>query len=125
MQLNITWVPRDANVIADEVSKFVDYDDWTTSDAFFTHISREWGPFTIDRFASHKNTKTKRFNTLFWNPDCEAVDAFTQDWGKWRQLAGATSIPGVESTSPRQSMPSWRYTDRSILGKRHLLANIT
>ena len=35
MQLNITWVPRDANVIADEVSKFVDYDDWTTSDAFF------------------------------------------------------------------------------------------
>jgi hypothetical protein len=26
------------------------------------------------------NCKTDRFNSLFWNPGSEAVDAFTQNW---------------------------------------------
>jgi hypothetical protein len=26
------------------------------------------------------NRKTERFNSLFWNPGSEAVDAFTQNW---------------------------------------------
>jgi hypothetical protein len=31
--------------------------------------------------------KTDRFNSLFWNPGSEAVDAFTQDWfGKYNWL---------------------------------------
>lgn len=32
------------------------------------------------RFASDYNTKLKRFNSLFWYPESEAVDAFTQNW---------------------------------------------
>ena len=47
---------------------------------FFRQLSRIWGPFTIDRFANQKNAKTPRYNALFWNPQCEAVDAFIQDW---------------------------------------------
>ena len=70
------------NTVADEVSKSIDYDDWTTTKSFFDQMNEAWGPFTVDRFASSRNTKTKRFNSLYWNPACEAVDAFTQDWSK-------------------------------------------
>lgn len=80
IHLNLNWIPRDLNTVADEMSKFVDYDDWRTSDGFFNHLRSRWGPFTIDRFANQKNTKTVRYNALFWDPACEAVDAFTQDW---------------------------------------------
>ena len=38
------------------------------------------GPFTVDRFASWYNAKWVRFNSRFWNPGCEAVDTFAQDW---------------------------------------------
>ena len=80
IKLDVFWVPREENAIADELSKYVDHDDWTTSFAFFRELDADWGPYTIDRFASNKNTKTQRYNSLFWNPECEAVDSFTQDW---------------------------------------------
>ena len=35
----------------------------------------------MDRFADHHNTQLPRFNSRFWNPGTEAVDAFTCDWG--------------------------------------------
>ena len=38
------------------------------------------GPITIDRFADMCNTKAVRFNSRFFCPNCEAVDAFSQDW---------------------------------------------
>jgi hypothetical protein len=39
-----------------------------------------WGPHTVDRFASNLNKKLIRYNSLFWNPNSEAVDTFTQNW---------------------------------------------
>ena len=39
-----------------------------------------WGPHSVDRFANHSNKKLSRFNSKYWNPGTEAVDAFTQDW---------------------------------------------
>ena len=80
IDLKIHWIPRELNIIADEISKQIDYDDWATSEEFFNNINAEWGPFDIDRFANYKNAKTARFNSRHWNPKCEAVDAFTQDW---------------------------------------------
>ena len=78
---NPVWVARDFNCEADALSKVIDIDDWTTSRAFYEFIDARWGPFTIDRFASSVNSKVARFNSKFWNPGCEAVDAFSQDWG--------------------------------------------
>ena len=80
INLRLSWIPRDENTVADEMSRYVDYDDWRTSVTFFNYLNARWGPFTIDRFANSRNTKTTRYNALFWNPLCEAVDAFTQDW---------------------------------------------
>lgn len=50
------------------------------SHEFFEFIDSLYGPHTIDRFASAKNKKLHRFNSLFWNPGTEAVDSFTQKW---------------------------------------------
>ena len=47
---------------------------------FFVFMDNLWGAHTIDRFASCRNNKLNRFNSLFWNPTCEAVDCFSQSW---------------------------------------------
>lgn len=58
----------------------VDHEDWGVTDTFFEFIDNLWGPHSVDRFASVVNKKISRFNSLFWNPSSEAVDAFTQNW---------------------------------------------
>jgi hypothetical protein len=58
----------------------IDHEDWGVSNEFFSFIDDLWGAHSIDRFASIMNRKTERFNSLFWNPGSEAVDAFTQNW---------------------------------------------
>ena len=80
VDLAITWVPRDENDFADQISKHVDYDDWKTSAECFRIWDNMWGPHTVDRFANDKNRKVIRFNSKYWCPGCEAVDAFSQDW---------------------------------------------
>lgn len=74
------WVPREQNQLADYLSKLTDVDDWGINPDIFLWISTLWGPFTVDRFATWYNTKCLRFNSRFWNPGCEGVDAFTQNW---------------------------------------------
>ena len=62
MQLNITWVPRDANVIAGlQATPFL-----RTSAGNGGHSRLTGSPVT-------RTPKPK---------DCEAVDAFTHDWGR-------------------------------------------
>ncbi|CAG2253337.1 unnamed protein product [Mytilus edulis] len=78
--IELQWIPRTLNSKADYISKMSDHEDWQISNEFFEFLESLWGPFTVDRFASVMNNKTKRFNSLFWNPNAEAVDAFTQNW---------------------------------------------
>ena len=47
---------------------------------FFKFMNELWGQFTVDRFANSSNKKLERFNSLFWNVNSEAVDAFSQNW---------------------------------------------
>ena len=63
------------------ISKLVDFDDYAINDFVFQSINVHWGPHTVDRFACRYNTKLPRFNSWFFQPGCEAVDAFSQDWG--------------------------------------------
>lgn len=80
IDLSILWVPRSKNEIADFFSRLIDEDDWCVSDDFFHFINSLWGPFTIDRFANVDNRKIIRFNSKFWNPESEAIDALSQNW---------------------------------------------
>ncbi|VDI83635.1 Hypothetical predicted protein [Mytilus galloprovincialis] len=80
ISINIQWIPRGENSKADYISKIIDYEDWGVSEFFYSFINDLLGPCTVDRFASSRNTKLERFNSLFWNVNTEAVDCFTQNW---------------------------------------------
>ena len=80
IHIDMEWIPRTQNERADHLSKIVDQDDWGVSNHIFRLLDTLWGPHSIDRFASYYNKKISRFNSRFWNPGCEAVDAFTVDW---------------------------------------------
>ena len=72
--------PRDQNEQADYISRLVDYDDWMLNPEIFHMLDAMWGPHTIDRFANIFNNQLIRFNSRFWDPTTEAVDAFTCNW---------------------------------------------
>ena len=74
------WVPRDENQLADFYSRIVDYDDYRLNPLVFAWLDGIWGPHTIDRFASPDNAQTQHFNSRFWSPGSEAIDAFTCSW---------------------------------------------
>ena len=67
--VQVKWIPRHKNQIADALSKSYDFDDWETTDTLFHYLHSLRGPFTIDRFADNKSSKLKKFNLKFWCPD--------------------------------------------------------
>jgi hypothetical protein len=75
------WIPRAQNQRADLLSKCGDSDDWEISFQVFQIFQEAWGPYSVDRFASFYNAKCHRFNSRFWCPKTEAVNALTQFWG--------------------------------------------
>ena len=74
------WIPREENEMADYCSRIIDSDDWMLNPELFSMLDDLWGPHTVDRFANADNTQIERFNSRFWCPGSEAVDAFTVDW---------------------------------------------
>ena len=74
------WIPRGDNQIADALSKCGDSDDWSINDQVFIELNTKWGPHTVDRFATHLNTKCKRFNSRFWVPGTEGIDGLDKLW---------------------------------------------
>ena len=59
------WIPRGQNQNADYLSHLFDYDDWKIHPDIFAKLDQEWGPHTIDRFASYYNAQLPRFNSRF------------------------------------------------------------
>ena len=78
ISLEVKWIPRDLNVSADYISKPVDFDGYGLNDIVFEGLNHLWGPHTIHRFSCSYNAKLPRFNSRFFQPGCEAVDAFAQ-----------------------------------------------
>jgi hypothetical protein len=82
ISLNPIWLPTDQNLLADALSRERDTEDWTIHARFFQVISRIWGPFTVDRFATTENRRVPWFNSRWLCPLTGGVDAFAQtDWG--------------------------------------------
>jgi len=80
IKLDVHWIPRDKNKIADYLSRNIDHDDWQTTKSFFTKLNKNWGPFTVDRFADNENAKVKTFNSKYWCPNTCNVNAFSISW---------------------------------------------
>ena len=78
--LQVQWIPRLYNQIADDLSKEIDFDDWGVSHLFFSFMDNLWGPHTVDRFADDYNAKLPNFNSKFWCPNSSQVDTFSVSW---------------------------------------------
>ena len=81
IRLEPEWIPRAENQQVDYLDRLQDRDDWRINPGVFCELDSSWGPHTVDRFADHHNTQLPRFNSRFWNPGTEVLDAFTCDWG--------------------------------------------
>ena len=80
IHLEMEWIPRSENGLADYYSRIEDYDDWGISFHLLNSIQNRFGTFSIDWFASDHNGRMKRYFSRFWNISCLGVDAFTQSW---------------------------------------------
>lgn len=65
--------------IADDGSKTVDTDDWQVDDQTFQRIRKKY-QFTVDLFASDRNSKCKKFYSNFYCPSTSGIDAFSHSW---------------------------------------------
>ena len=85
IELQVEWIPREANEAADLASRtanIIDVDDWQLTPVFFAILDRMWGPMSIDAFANSYNKKINRFFSLFHSPGCEGINAFAYDWSQ-------------------------------------------
>lgn len=78
--LELEWIPRSENEIADSISREVDRDDWSVSQECFEFFEQAFGPHTVDCFASAENTKLKKFYSRYWEPACAGVDGLCHSW---------------------------------------------
>jgi ribonuclease HI len=71
------------NTLADALSRLNPQYEWRLHPAMFQILERQWGPHTMDRFASLTNTQLPRYNSRFWDPLTSGVDALAQqDWAQ-------------------------------------------
>ena len=65
--------------LADSGSKVQDTDDWSVDFETFERLNNEF-QFTIDLFATDKNSKCERFYSNFYCPGTWGIDAFAHCW---------------------------------------------
>lgn len=84
-RLNIKIIPihllrEDPRIkIADDGSKTTDTDDWQVDNETFQKINQKYN-FTLDLFASNRNTKCRKFYSNFYCLGTFGIDAFSHSW---------------------------------------------
>ena len=66
------------NSEADRLSRLPPQYEWYIHPSVFQYIDKLFGPHSIDRFASMLTHQLPRYNTLYWDPGTEGVDALHQ-----------------------------------------------
>lgn len=80
------WICGSLNVKVDMVLWWVDQDNWELNNWVLAAMHAHLSDWVVDCFANHLNAKADHFNSLFWVPGMEAVDAFSQDWSSGMSL---------------------------------------
>ena len=78
----MVWQRRNKEeiVLCDKISKSFDLSEYRIQEDSFRQLSDEFGPFTMDWFASDWSSRLERFCSRFWTLESEWTDAFCQDW---------------------------------------------
>ncbi|MEW8547530.1 MAG: DNA N-6-adenine-methyltransferase, partial [Candidatus Thiodiazotropha sp.] len=116
INLSVAWIPRSLNEKADYLSRCKDSDDWEVENSIFQKLDANWGPYTVDRYASHYNNKCERFNSRWWVPGTEGVNALHQNWSKpennWLVPPPRLVLSTIEKMAKEQAvgtilLPNW------------------
>ncbi|VDI68977.1 Hypothetical predicted protein [Mytilus galloprovincialis] len=118
--LHTNWVPRTENKHADFLSRHTDPDDWSIEKNVFHDLSCIFGPFTVDRFSTHYNAQSSRFNSRIWSPgsklrqNVEKVveSSSVGENNVLRSLAGKVALYIVDSKSENTSKKYLRRFNR-------------
>tara|TARA_R110002126_G_C10476949_1_gene501549 strand:+ start:1668 stop:3731 length:2064 start_codon:yes stop_codon:yes gene_type:complete len=79
---DIIWIPTHLNTIPDQLSRWVDVNDWCVRQPTWDLIAHHWTDLQVDRFASSLNARLPRFNSRWAHPRSENSNALAQDWTK-------------------------------------------
>jgi len=80
--IRAVWIPRSLNERSDfnsHLNEYNHYDFCLTREAF-GHLEHMFGPHSIDRFSSDNSAQLPRYNTKYFSPKAEALDAFSLNW---------------------------------------------
>jgi hypothetical protein len=78
--LDPAYIRSEDNKVPDRLSRVRVADDYRLDPRIFRDLERRFGPRTIDRFASARNTLCHRYNSLYADVGSAGTDAFLQAW---------------------------------------------
>ena len=82
--LTCSHIAGKLNTRADQKSrKFNDHLEWCLNKKVFDKIRTRLGYADIDLFATRLNCQIQKYCSWEADPNCQYVDAFTVDWGKF------------------------------------------
>ena len=87
IHISAEHLPGSENTVADSASRiFNDNTEWTIDSDVYSRVVEQYGPFSIDFFASRLNAKQSVYAS--WQPDPEAlfVDAFSRPWKEFNNF---------------------------------------
>jgi hypothetical protein len=76
------WIPRDEAALqkADALSKDIESDEWSVSRLDFVELEARHGKFSVDLFATDRNTRCLRFFSKRFDEFSDGTDAFAFPW---------------------------------------------
>jgi hypothetical protein len=83
-KINVVWVPRTLNNVADYISVLRDYTDYSIKQCYYDIICADFDIYPeVDLFASDYNTKVCKFFSLTYCPGTIGVNSFNYDWSQY------------------------------------------
>ncbi|KAK3289778.1 hypothetical protein CYMTET_2813 [Cymbomonas tetramitiformis] len=80
IELQARYIRSEANEWADRLSRCEDIDDWRLNRQWFEWADNNWGPHTVDRFASEISAQLPRYFAGWHDPLWEGLDSMTYNW---------------------------------------------
>ena len=74
------YIRSSDNVVADFYSRIAQPHEYQLRPELFHDLEQQWGPFSVDAFASDASAQLTRFWAASSTGSAAAVDAFAQDW---------------------------------------------
>ena len=83
MKLEVVWKRRNTDeiVVCDKLSKEFDLSEYRIVKEDFIRLDREFGPLSVDWFASSWSARLDVFSSKYADKGCQFVDAFANFWG--------------------------------------------